>query len=260
MLSKRGWTGEDATALRKSLRMTESRFANTLQVSDSTVAHWASHPQTVPRAAVQELMDKLVEQAPPDVKAMFAAQEDSTALPPATLLGQVPQSFPAEALNGPWVTSYQFLHGDTPKYHADIAHITAESDQQLWAVNHPPEPRTEGRANPFRNEIEARLFNRHLIGTWKNTSDTRYFGAVHLAVLPGETVMEGYYTGFASDIGVSTGRWRWVRLDAGSGDALENVVLREPSAIYDAVMRHSQYAAPLTLADIGEEPHGGYQG
>ena len=30
-------------------------------------------------------------------------------------------------------------------------------------VNHPPEPRTQGRANPFRNQIEAELAGRHLI-------------------------------------------------------------------------------------------------
>jgi hypothetical protein len=157
---------------------------------------------------------------------------------PTDLLGQVPQSFPAKALIGPWVTAYQFMHGDTPQHHLDVAHIDAESDGQLRAVNHPPEPRTEGRASPFRNEIEARLFSRHLIGTWKNTSDARYFGVVHLAVLPGETVMDGYYTGFASDIRVSTGRWRWVRLDA---ESAFTVTLREPSVVYDAVTRRTTH-------------------
>lgn len=124
---------------------------------------------------------------------------------PGTVLGSVPHGFRADALSGYWVTCYQFRHGGqdgTPQHHADIACITAESDRRIQAVNHPPEPRTEGRANPFRNQIEAELADRHLIGHWKNISDTRYFGSLHLAVLPGETVMDGYYTGVESDIEV----------------------------------------------------------
>lgn len=175
--------------------------------------------------------------------------------PSETLLDTVPHSFPAAALCGHWVTCYQFRRGEMPRIHADIARVTAESERHVRATNHPPAPRTEGRAFPFRNEIEAQLASRHLIGHWKNTSDTRYFGAVHLAVLPGETVMEGYYTGFGSDIEVSTGRWRWVRIDPESlsGVALPKVVLREPAALYDLVTNHSQHDPPLKLADVGEE-------
>lgn len=177
---------------------------------------------------------------------------------PGTVLGSVPHGFRADALSGYWVTCYQFRHGGqdgTPQHHADIAHVTAESDRRIRAVNHPPEPRTEGRANPFRNQIEAELAGRHLIGHWKNTSDTRYFGSVHLAVLPGETVMEGYYTGVGSDIEVSAARWKWVRLEPGSleGAGLPGTALREPSALYDLVMNRSQYDAPLALADVKEE-------
>ena len=170
------------------------------------------------------------------------------------LLGTVPHSFPADALCGPWVTCYQFRHGGTQRHHADIAHITAESDRHIRATNHPPSPRTEGRASPFRNEIDAELAGRHLIGEWRNTSDTRYYGALQLAVLPGEIVMEGYYAGVGSDIEVSTGWWKWVRLDPGSiPDAgLSGVILREPTDLYELVMSHSQYGAPLALADVGE--------
>jgi hypothetical protein len=178
---------------------------------------------------------------------------------PGTVLGQVPHGFRVGALSGHWVTCYQFHHGGqggTPQHHADIAHVTAESDRRICAVNHPPQPRTEGRANPFRNQIEAELASRHLIGHWKNTSDTRYFGSVHLAVLPGETVMDGYYTGVGSDIEVSVARWKWVRLESGSleGARLQEIVLREPSALHDLVMSRSQFDAPLTLADVREEP------
>jgi DNA-binding transcriptional regulator YiaG len=193
---------------------------------------------------------------PADVLLAAAAAESGSLIAPVgTILDPVPHSFPADALNGRWVTSYQFAHGATPQYHADIAHVEAESERQVRIVNHPPEPRTEGRAAPFRNEIEGRLVNRHLVGHWKNTSDARYFGSIHLAVLPGETVMEGYYTGFASDVGVSTDQWKWVRLEPGSfeGVTLSRLVLHEPAAIHELVMNHSQYGPPLTLTDVGEE-------
>jgi len=65
------WTGKDATALRKALRMTESRFAARLSVSFRTVAHWAAHPATVPRAAAQDMLDELLAGASPAVKARF---------------------------------------------------------------------------------------------------------------------------------------------------------------------------------------------
>ena len=123
-------------------------------------------------------------------------------------------------------------------------------------MNHPPEPRSEGRGRPFRNEIEAALAGRHLIGEWQNTSDTRYCGSLQLAVLPGEVVMQGYYTGVGSDIEVSTGLWKWVRLDPDTipDTGLAGVTLRDPAELYDLVMSHSQIDVPLTLADIREEP------
>lgn len=172
-----------------------------------------------------------------------------------TLLDPVPHRFPAGALAGYWVTCFQFLqHGETPRCHADIACVSAASERHIRAVNHPPEPRTEGRALPFRNEIEAQLAGRHVVGTWKNTSDTRYFGTVQLAVLPGETVLDGHFTGVGSDIAVSLGRWKWVRLDPGSVPpaGLAGVSLREPSDIYSLVMDRSQYDAPLALDDVRE--------
>ena len=166
------------------------------------------------------------------------------------LLAEIPSAFPAGALAGPWVTCYQFSHAGGPRYHADIAHVTIGPDGRVRAVNHPPEPRSEGRPRPFRNEIDAGLAGRHLIGEWRNTSDTRYYGTLQLAVLPGEIVMEGWYTGVGSDIEVSAGSWKWVRLDSDAG--LSGITLREPSDLHDVVMSHSQYGAPLTLADVGE--------
>ncbi|MGH4014608.1 MAG: hypothetical protein ACRDSL_11930 [Pseudonocardiaceae bacterium] len=118
--------------------------------------------------------------------------------------------------------------------------------------NYPPDPRVEGRVSSFRNDIEAELVNRHLIGYWRNINDAYYFGSIHLAVLPGETVMEGHYTCFLSDVQVVTARWKWVRLDVASlsGVEISQVVLREPRLIYDLVEEHSQHDMPLTLSAV----------
>jgi hypothetical protein len=174
--------------------------------------------------------------------------------PVESLLASVPHSFSANALGGSWVTCYQFGSSQSLECHADIAQLMPDSDRRVRAKNFPPEPRTEGHASPFRNEIEAELANRHLIGHWKNLSDTRYFGSIHLAVLPGETVMEGYYTSFSSDVHVGTGRWRWIRLDPGSlsGVDFSQVVLREPGVLRELVEQHSKYSGPLALADVVE--------
>lgn len=168
-----------------------------------------------------------------------------------SLLAAVPPAFPAEALTGPWVTSYEFTHAGKPHYHADIAHISAEAGSRIRAANHPPEPRSQGRRQAFRNEIEAQLAGRHLVGTWQNTSDTRYCGGLQLAVLPGETVMVGHYTGVGSDIEVSRGLWKWVRLEPDPG--LAGITLRDPAGLYDLVMSHSQPDVPLTVADVRED-------
>lgn len=189
----------------------------------------------------------------PDHHALGTSDSPS-GLTPGGLLSAVPHSFPAGTLDGAWVTCYQFGQEHSRRYHADISHVTAESDQRVTVANYPPAPRSQGRVSPLRNRLEAQLANRHLIGHWKNASDTRYFGSFHLAVLPGEAVMEGYYTGFASDIQVSTGYWKWIRLEPASlhGVDLSLVTLREPDALYGLVERHTQYDAPLTLTDIGE--------
>lgn len=170
------------------------------------------------------------------------------------LLGLIPPSFSAEALNGYWVTSFTFLSGQTQRRHVDIASISAATDRFMTISNHPPTPRSEGRASPFRNDLEAQLSNRHLVGRWKNSSDARYFGTFHLAVMSGESVMAGYYTGFGSDIEVSAGPWKWVRLGTESTDVdLSKVRLRDPAELGALIEDHSRYDSPLTLTDIEEE-------
>jgi hypothetical protein len=194
---------------------------------------------------------------------VLMAANSATATTPASgeqlignVLGLIPPSFSAEMLSGYWVTSFTFSSGSTQRRHVDVAQITAESDRFMVISNHPPAPRSEGRASPFCNDLEAQLSNRHLVGHWKNSNDTRYFGTFHLAVLSGETVMAGYYTGFGSDIEVSTGPWKWVRLDADStaGADLSKVRLRDPVELGALIEDHSQYDPALMLADIEQEP------
>jgi DNA-binding transcriptional regulator YhcF (GntR family) len=170
-----------------------------------------------------------------------------------SLLESVPHTFSADMLAGFWVTCYEFNSEGGIGRHADISRITPQSSRRVTAKNFPPDPRTQGHVPSFRNEIEAQLANRHLIGHWKNVSDTRYFGSIHLAVLPGETVMEGYYTGFSTDIKVDAMRWKWVRLDPVSlaGVDLSHVTLKDPGEIHE-LLAGSAYDPPLTLAAVVE--------
>jgi hypothetical protein len=185
------------------------------------------------------------------VMACFAVTQGLPALD-VPLLADVPPQFPAGLLAGPWVTVYEFPSMGVARRHADIATITAVGTGRIRAANHPPEPRSEGRSVGFRNEIVADLHGRHLLGCYMNTSDRRYHGVVQLAVHSGETVMEGIYGGVGSDVEVSDGRWKWVRLDAGPAE-VTGIVLRDPVELYELVMSRDRNDAPLMLADIGEE-------
>lgn len=68
----REWTGGDASALRRALRMTEAGFARVAGVSVRTVSKWSTRPGTVPRHAVQAKLDELFAAAGPAVLARFA--------------------------------------------------------------------------------------------------------------------------------------------------------------------------------------------
>lgn len=177
---------------------------------------------------------------------LFACDGD---LPARGLLETVPHAFTAGTLAGAWLTAYQF--SDPPKHHADIAIITATSDRHVRVTNHAPV--TQGHVVPYRNEIDADVAGRQLIGTWKNVSDVCYFGTIHLVVLPGESVMEGFHTGLTRDGQIATGFWKWVRLGALEGADLAAVTLHDPAGLFEFVGKHTQYDAPLTLAAVGEE-------
>jgi hypothetical protein len=114
----------------------------------------------------------------------------------------------------------------------------------------------DAHASGFRNEIEAGLFGRHLIGRWRNVNDSYFYGSLHFAVLPGETMLDGYYTGFLSDSQVVAERWRWVRVEPQSAEGVDvnTVVLGEPRRIYDAIVGRSPFDAPIPLEKLTENP------
>jgi len=174
--------------------------------------------------------------------------------PIESLLASIPHSFSAAQLGGFWATSYEFKSHAETLWHADIAELKAESDRRVTVRNRMPAPRTDKHAQPFRNEIEAEVANRHLLGHWKNVSDTRYFGMIHLAVLTGENVMEGFYTCFSSDVAVGYGPWKWVRIDPATiaGVDLSKLVLRQPREIKDRLDNQTEYGDLLKLNEVVE--------
>jgi hypothetical protein len=135
-------------------------------------------------------------------------------------------------LAGLWVTGYVF---DGTKRHVDLSAITV-TNNAVTARNYPPEPRAEAHASGFRNEIEAGLFGRHLIGRWRNINDS--------------------YTGFLSDSQVVAEQWRWVRVEPQSAEGVDvnTVVLGEPRRIYDAIVGRSPFDAPIPLEQLTENP------
>jgi transcriptional regulator with XRE-family HTH domain len=223
--------------LARKVRDEGRRLGSALVCSRSTVARWEAGEATPQPGMLRALEEAL------------GAPAEALGFGEAPVPWLPPPGFAAGVLAGVWVSAYRFPHGDTELHHADLAHVTAE-DRHVRAANQVA--RTEGRAVPFLNELEAELASRHLTGRWRNTSDTRYFGMVHLAVLPGESVMDGYYTGLATDISVSVSRWRWVRVDLGAADPA-SIALKDPAELYKVVLAHSQYDAPLTLAEIAED-------
>jgi hypothetical protein len=65
------WTGSRADALRQALRMTNETFAAHLGVAVRTVAYWRALPDVIPRAGMQEILDKALAQATEPVRAQF---------------------------------------------------------------------------------------------------------------------------------------------------------------------------------------------
>lgn len=248
------WTGVESHALQQALALSAEDFAAQVEVNTSMIYRWRrAGPDAQLRVRNQrrlaELLDGLDEGRQQRFGDLLAVEWERWHGPG----GQpITSALVPAALAGYWVTSYQF--GDD-RSHADIAYIGAPGGRVITAKNWPPEPRSQGRKMGFRNQIEGELFDRHLIGRWRNVSDNYYFGSLHLAVLPGEDVLDGIYTGFAHDSTNPTARqWKWVRLEKPSveGIDLTAITLREPQAVYSVLGTHTYADGPLPLSDVVE--------
>jgi DNA-binding transcriptional regulator YiaG len=103
----RDWTGGDATALRKALRMPQTKFARLLDVSLGSVTHWAKHPATVPCAVAQDALDEMLAAASPEARAKFG---QLTAQSAGSAVSVADEGFTAQVVN----------LGAHPRYAADF--------------------------------------------------------------------------------------------------------------------------------------------
>lgn len=81
------WTGQDANALRKALRMSVTTFAEHLGAARRTVAKWSSQGDKVsPRADMQAALDTVLARATPDVRERFDALRAGISGAPVNLI------------------------------------------------------------------------------------------------------------------------------------------------------------------------------
>ncbi len=153
-------------------------------------------------------------------------------------------------LAGLWCSGY-ILNGD--QHHVDLATVTA-TKHGVRSRNYPPEPRFEGHQTGHQTDLSARLVGRHLMGYWRNHNDAYYFGSVHLIVLPGETMLDGYCTGFLNDGEVLAQPWRWVRIAPQSYDGVDvaAATLKDPVVLYNILAEHTHFDGALSLSDVTE--------
>ena len=174
----------------------------------------------------------------------------------ASILEAIPAMVNTAAVAGQWVTAYDFVSEGVTRYHADIATITAVDRRRFRATNRLPPPVTQGHRHPFTNEIQAEIVGRHVIGQWRNVSDARYYGSLHLAILTEESIMEGHYTAVAStsDLDLAQGSWRWVRLDPASLERVDltKFVLKDPAVIHAAVRARRRDDGPIALDAVAQ--------
>lgn len=165
------------------------------------------------------------------------------------VLAGVRPAVDASDLTGLWVTSY-VVDG---MHHADLSVLTTTKDG-VAARNYPPSPRLEGQACGYANDIEAGIFGRHVIGRWRNVNDRYFYGSIHLAVLPGELTMDGFYTAVQSDTAVASEPWKWARVDSGSaaGVELTTLTVKEPRVIYELLCERTRFDHAVALADVTE--------
>jgi len=166
------------------------------------------------------------------------------------VLGSIAAGLEPALLAGLWVTGYLIKGGH---HHVDLSTVTA-TGSGIKSRNHPPAPRFEDHASGHETDVTARLYGRHLMGHFRNTNDRYFYGSVHLAVLPGEIILDGYYTGFLNDTEVVCYPWRWVRVDprSAAGIDLTLVTLGEPGPVYEAIASRTQFDGPIPLAQVIE--------
>lgn len=167
----------------------------------------------------------------------------------ADVLSAIPPGLDPAMLEGVWVTGY--LLGGSRYRHVDLSTVSAV-DNGVRSRNYPPAPRVEGHSRGHETETNARLFGRHLMGHFRNCNDSYFYGSLHLAVLPGETVLDGYYTGFTNDTQVVAEPWRWVRVDPQSIENVDlaNVRLGEPEMVYEALISRTPFDGPIRLDQV----------
>lgn len=247
------WSGVESDALLAALDITVEKFAALVEVSESVIYRWkraGAHANI--RRTNQRRLTELFENLDDAARQHFWAEVTEHAGHDDEQLGiPITSTLSPAALSGYWVTCFKF---DRTRQHVDISRITPHSGRRVMATNYPPSPRSEARTPGFRNEISAELINRHLIGRWWNCSDNYFFGALHLAVLPGETVLDGFYTGFPHDGEIVAERWKWARLveDSLSGSNLDDMVMKEPELVYALVDRLAHTDSQLSLDDVAE--------
>lgn len=155
----------------------------------------------------------------------------------------------AAELAGLWVTSY--VVDDC--HHVDLSVVSATKDG-VSVKNYPPSPRLEGHERGYANDIDAGVFGRHVIGRWRNVNDRYFYGALHLAVLPGEMTMDGFYTAVLTDTEVGDGRWTWARVDTGSAARVDltAVTLADPQEVSTLLSARTRFDGPVALAAVTE--------
>ncbi|OBK11263.1 hypothetical protein [Mycobacterium sp. 1245852.3] len=174
-------------------------------------------------------------------------REPSVAVDDDVLAGIGPGLEPG-LLAGVWATGYLITGGYR---HVDLSTVTVRG-ARIVSRNYPPSPRFEGHPAGHESDVTARLFGRHLMGHFRNHNDRYFFGSLHLVLLPGETILDGYYTGFLNDAVVVAQPWRWVRVDPRSveGVDLGAVTLGDPGAVYDTLAGRNKLDGPLALSDV----------
>lgn len=185
-------------------------------------------------------------------KELFGREQQRGVTPSVAedVLADIDPGLDPTILAGLWVTGYLISGGYR---HVDLSTVTVRGPRMM-SRNCPPAPRFEGHATGHETDITARLVGRHLMGHFRNRNDRYFFGSLHLVVLPGEAILDGYYTGFLNDTSVLAQPWRWVRVDPRSAEDvdLHGVTLGDPASVYDAIAARNQFDGPIALSAVIE--------